>query len=290
MKKNSLILFAIQLLVLSLVKEVVASSPITPNEHIGDYQTSEITKQLGIDQNLGDQVPGDLEFYDETGVKKRLHEFFGGSKPIVLMPVFYECSSACNTVLDQMLRTAIRMKSRLYSIGNHYKIITFSIKPTETVQLAANKKTFFTKLYNDSEGIKEWKFLTGDWNNIQKLTKSIGFRFIYDEKEDNIQHPAGIMILTPSGKISSYFYGVSFEPKIMRDRLVNAAREEVGTKAEEIMFGCIHIDPVTGQKSLNILKFIQLCFILTVITIVGSIIYMTVNNKRKKNNTGAYHS
>ncbi len=276
--------------IIGLVGSIVhASSPITPSENIGDYQTTEITKQLGIDQKLGDQVPGNIEFTDENGEKLLLSEFFG-TKPIIMVPVFYECSSACNTVLDQLLRTAIRMKSKQFSVGEHYKIVTFSIKPTETVELAANKKTFFTKLYDDKDGLKDWKFLTGDWENIERLTKVLGFRFLYDAEEDNVQHPAGIMVLTPTGRINSYFYGVSFEPKIMKDRLIEAARGDIGVKAEEVLFGCIHIDPVTGKKSLNILKFVQVCFIFTVLGIIVSISVMSIKSRRNKDNTRAYHA
>jgi len=122
---------------------------------------------------------------------------------------------------------------------------------------------------------KGWKFVVGDWANIHKVTDTIGFKYTYDEKKDAINHPSGIVFVTPKGVVSSYIYGAQYTPKAFERNLDFAGRDQIGAKAQEIFFGCIHVDPLTGKRSLVIEKIIKLAGALTVIAIIGSILILS---------------
>jgi protein SCO1/2 len=267
------------LVVFGLVLANAGISQGLPKENIGSNADKAASRELGIEQNLGAQLPEELAFLDENGKSVQLNTFFK-NKPIILMPVFYNCTSACMLSLDESIKTFIKMRDKgKYAIGKNYDVLVFSIHPKETPELALIKKTLLLKKYKDQSASPSWHFLTGSQESISKLTKIIGFRYSYDPIKDSIQHPSGFMVLTPKGRISSYFFGVQYEPKLLRDALIAAGKNEIGIKAEPLFFGCIGVDPITGQKSINILNTVRLFGVVTLVVLIVSIIMMNRKSK-----------
>lgn len=225
-------------------------------------------KAVRIDQNLGGQVPLDASFKDQTGKAVTFGEALGG-KPAVVMCIFYLCRGVCNLELQSTIATVKQMKAQ--KLGKDFDVIVVGIHPKEGSDLAQGKfkSTIDEVNLPGTEG--GWRFLTGDWANIHKVTDALGFHYTYDPQKDAIDHPSGVMFLSPQGKISSYVYGANYSAAIFDRNLDLASRAKVGAKAEEIFFGCIHVDPLTGKRSLVIQNVLKVAGIGTVLAIALSI-------------------
>lgn len=198
-------------------------------------------ENIGIDQKLGSQVPLDLHFRDEKGTDVALRQFFG-QRPVVLMLVFYRCHQMCAVELDAMMQTVGKLRTK--RLGKDYDLLCVSIDPKEGPTEASERRTAVLAGLKIADTPQAgWHFLTGDLDSIDKLATSVGFRFAYDAKTNRINHPGGVMFLTPKGVVSKYIYGATYPSIVFRDSLAQAAKSKVGEKSEVFLFGCIVMDP-----------------------------------------------
>lgn len=233
--------------------------------------------QIGVDQKLNDTVPMDVQFTESDGTKVRLRDLFRG-RPVILMPLFYQCPGVCTLELDNMVDTLHGIQK--LSVGKDFDVVTFSIKPTETAQEAKARKDLILDIYNRRGAQENWHFLVGDLDQTKKLTDAIGFRYEYDAQTDNVVHPAAAVVLTPDGQISKYFLEMEYPAPALLAAIKDASKGRVGAKVEADSFwNCIHLDPVTGQRSLNVLKVLKLAGYLTLALVVASVVFMTVKYK-----------
>ncbi len=221
-----------------------------------------IAREIGIDQKLNQQIPADLQFKDEFGNNVTLAKYFNGNKPLVLTLVYYECPMLCTEVLNGLLKTLNVMNLQ---VGNDFDVLTVSFDSKETPSLASAKKAAYVKAYKHDGANKGWHFLTGTKSSIDKITKATGFRYAYDPKSDLFAHGAAIMVLTPQGKISHYFYGVEFSARDLRLALVEASQGKIGSATDQILLFCFHYDPSQGKYSAYALNFVRLGGIITII-------------------------
>ena len=230
--------------------------------------------KVGLDQKRGEQVPLDLAFTDETGKPVKLRDYFHG-KPVILNLIFYKCPGVCMAELDGMTKL-FRSADMTLKAGKDFEVVTVSINPKETPDLAADKKREYLELLGKESDPNGWHFLLGQEENIEKLAAAVGFRYVYDEKTDQFAHPAGIMVATPEGKLSHYFYGINYAPRDIRYSLIEASQNKIGSLADRIALNCMYqYDPKTGRYGLAIVRALQFGGILTVLTLVTSIVVMT---------------
>jgi protein SCO1 len=248
---------------------------------IAQVQPPALMKKVGFDQRLNQQVPMDLEFTDDTGKTVKLRDYFG-QKPIVLVLAYYRCPMLCTLVLNGLTQS---MRAIPYTIGKEFNVVTVSFDPRETSDLAAAKKKTYAKSYGRSGAAEGWHFLTGKEDAIEKLTKAVGFRYIYDAKQDQYIHTSGIIILTPEGKISRYFYGITYSPVDLRLGLVEASAEKIGSPTDQILLYCCHYDPETGKYTASILNFVRAGGVFTIVAVVGMVWFLMRRNKRRQGNT-----
>ena len=229
--------------------------------------TPEAMKQIGIDQKLDAQVPLDLVFRDERGDLVPLRQYFG-KRPVVLTLVYYQCPMLCTFVLNGVLNSA---KSMSLEIGRDYDVVSVSIDPTETPALAEARHTMYAGLYERKGAIAGWHFLTGDDSAIHQLASSVGFRYTYDKASSQYGHASGIMVLTPQGRVSRYFYGITYLPRDLRLALVEASGGKIGTAVDQIILTCYRYDPMTGKYGLLISRVVRLAAAATVVAIGGMV-------------------
>jgi protein SCO1/2 len=219
----------------------------------GAMQTT--LQKIGIDQKLGAQVPPSATVRTEDGKSVPFGTFLG-KRPIVFLPIFYNCQGVCGRETDSIMKVLVRIQDK--SVGKDYDVVLLSIHPKETPELAQAKKNVALGIY-DRKGAEEgFHFLTGSEKDIRSITDAIGFRYEYDAATNRINHPAGIMVLTPGGRVSQYLYGADYPEKVVRSALDTATKNGIGYKADVELLGCIMIDPVTGKRSLVIENFIRL--------------------------------
>jgi protein SCO1/2 len=237
-----------------------------------------VYQRVGVDQKLDAQLPLDLVFKDETGATVTLDHYFHHDKPVVLALVYYKCPMLCTMTLNGMVKSFKPLK---LDIGKDFDVLTISFDPTETPQLAAAKKATYLKSYNRPGAETGWHFLTGDTTSIEKLTQSVGFRYTYDEPTKQFAHASAIMVLTPQGKISRYFYGLEYSSRDLRLGLVEASQNKIGTVADAITLLCFHYDPTTAKYGLAIMTLLRSAGILTLI-IIASYIVTRIRRERRE--------
>ena len=198
---------------------------------------------VGIDQKLDSQVPLNLTFFDEAGRTVPLASFFHG-RPVLLALVYYRCPMLCTEILNGVVST---LRAVTLTPGKDFEVVSVSFDPKDTPEIAAAKRATYLRRYGHSGAANGFHFLTGDPSNIKALTDAVGFHYKYDEKTDQFAHASGIMILTPDGKLSKYFYGVDYAPRDVRLGLVEASEGKIGTVVDEALLFCYHYDAATGK-------------------------------------------
>jgi protein SCO1/2 len=236
-------------------------------------------QQIGLDQKLGGQVPLELAFRDETGREVRLAELFG-RRPVVIALVYYDCPMLCTLVLNGMVRT---FRALSLHLGQDYEVITVSIDPRETPELAARKKAEYLKTFAAGEPGPEaaegWHFLTGDQASIDALARTVGFRYAYDAASDEFAHASGLIVATPQGVLSHYLYGVEYITRDLRLALVEASQGRVGGLIDQVLLLCYHYDPSTGRYGFAVVTAVRSAGILTVVLILGFIVRSLVRER-----------
>jgi protein SCO1/2 len=228
-------------------------------------------KNVGIQQNLNQQIPPDLAFKDDLGRSVRLQDYFG-KRPMILNLVYYNCPMLCGEVLSGLVNSLRMMK---FDVGKEFDVITVSFDPTETPEMAAKKKAEFMQRYKRAGGEQGWHFLVGDQNAVNALTKAAGFQYQYDEKTKQFAHATAIMILTPEGKIAQYYYGVEYPPKDLRLGLVEAGQGRIGNVVDQLLLYCYHYDPEQGKYSATILRVVRFAGVATML-FLGSFIFLMI--------------
>src|SRR5262245_2814526 len=224
-----------------------------------------VLTQIGIDQKLDAQVDPDITLVDEAGQSVRLGDYFG-DKPIILTPVYYECPMLCSMLLNGLVKA---MHVLPFSAGSEFDIVTFSIDPNETPDLAAQKKLHYIRDYGRPEATEGWRFLTGRREAIRKLADEIGFRYTYDAYTKQWAHTSAIVVLTPSGRVSQYFYGIEYDPSDLKRSLVEASNGKIGSLADHILLYCFQYNPTTGKYSIAIMRVVRMMGVATVLLIVA---------------------
>jgi protein SCO1/2 len=226
--------------------------------------------EIGVTQRMGAQVPLDVRLTDDDGKSKTLAEMFSG-RPVVLLPIFYRCERTCYLELTGVV-AALNQSNRL-EVGRDVEVVAIGLNPTETWELARIKKKSILGSYKKFSGTRSnWHLTTGSLPDIRKVTDSLGFKFLYDSDKNEVSHPSGIMMLTPDGKVSSYSLGANFEVERFEKAIALAKAGTITEASKEVFFGCIHIDPITGQRSLVIENVMRVLAIATVLAIVLTIL------------------
>jgi protein SCO1/2 len=238
-------------------------------------------KNVGIEQHLNEQIPPDLTFRDETGKTVRLGDYFG-SKPMILNLVYYQCPMLCGEVLSG-LDSALRVLK--FDVGKQFDVLTVSFDPRETPQMATTKKAEYLKRYGRPGAEQGWHFLTGPQESIDSLTKAAGFQYEFNKDTNQFAHATAIMILTPQGKISQYYYGVEFAPKDLRLGLIQASDNKIGTVIDQVLLYCYHYDPETGKYGAIITRILRLSAVATMLCV--GLLIVVMSRRSSSNRKGA---
>ena len=236
----------------------------------------QILSQVSVDQRLNAQVPLDLMFRDEAGTPVPLSEYLN-DKPVILTLNYFECPNLCTLVLTRLTDS---MRDLPFELGNQYNVVTVSIDPREKPDLAAAKKATYLQRYGKPDAGGGWHFLTGDAPSIAQLTEAVGFRYAYDDRQDQYAHPAAIVLLTPQGKISRYFYDLAYAPRDLRLGLVEASANQIGSPIDQFLLRCYNYDPVSGRYTPAIMELVRVSFIATVLCIGAAIFVMMRRGRR----------
>jgi protein SCO1/2 len=236
-------------------------------------------EHVGIEQKLNEQVPLDLEFRDETGKSVKLGDYFHTGRPVILNLVYYQCPMLCGEVL-QGLTAAVKVIK--FMPGKEFEIVTVSIDPRETPDLASAKKQTFMAQLDRPGAEKGWHFLVGQKAEIDALANAIGWEYQYDPATDQFAHAAGIVLVTPKGKVAQYYYGVEYSARDMRLGMVEASQNKIGTLADQVLLYCYHYDPRTGKYGAIVTNLVRLGGVATVVILGGFLVIMFRHDRKEQ--------
>jgi protein SCO1/2 len=233
--------------------------------------------QVSIDQRLDGRLPLDLIFYAEDGRPVRLRDFFGRT-PVILSLNYFACPRLCPLVLEGLLRG---LKPLSLELGRDFAVVTVSIDPGETPAQAAAAKEKYLSAYGGAAR-DGWHFLIGDPEAIDKLARSVGFRYAYDAGFDQFAHAAAIVVATPDGRISRYLYGVEYAPRDLRLALVESSEGRIGGLVDRVLLYCYRYDPAAGKYSALILNSVRAGGALTVLALAAFLLTAWRRERRRR--------
>lgn len=242
------------------------------------YARPTLTNGVNIQQNLNSSIPLDLVFRNETSQTVTLRTYFG-DKPVLLQLVYYKCSSLCPMSLHETVSSLRRVS---LEPGRDYNVVVASFNPEEPPALAAERKASYAKEFGRAGFDSGWHFLTGTQDSISRLASAVGFQYRWDVPTRQFVHAGGIMIATPEGKLSRYFYGIQYAPADLRMALVEASKHKIGSPVDYVLLFCFHYDATQGKYTLAIVNILKIAGSLTVLLLAG-LIYLLMRNDKKKN-------
>jgi protein SCO1/2 len=197
-------------------------------------------RKIDVIEHLGEYVPLDLTFTNDAGEKVKLGDYFHQGKPVVLVLAYYTCPMLCTMVLNGV---SDAVKTLDWLPGKEFQMLTISIDPSETSELAAGKKARYLDNLGKNGIENGWRFFVGAESQSKALADAVGFKYYYDTDQKMYAHPAVVTILTEEGKISRYLYGLEFKPQDLRLALLEASQGKIGNTIDRIILYCYHYDP-----------------------------------------------
>jgi protein SCO1/2 len=226
---------------------------------------------------LNAQLPVAAPLTDENGKSVTLEGYLHQQKPVLLAFVYYGCPMLC-TQLEQGVVGSLRMLS--FNPGRDYDVVFVSFDDRDTPEMAASKKRSAMEHFRRPETASGWHFLTGSKESIAAVTNAANFHFNFDTKNNLFAHASGIMLLTPDGHISRYFYGVEFPGRDLRLGLVDASQGKIGTPVDKVMLFCFQYDPSAARYSATILGIMRIGAVLTVAALLFAILFFRRRDTR----------
>ena len=246
---------------------------------VGDSPPEEVKADVGIEPRPDAQLPLDAVFMSDAGEQVTLGDYFGGERPVLLNFVYFRCPSLCNVALNELLET---LRGMAWTPGQEFDIVTVSINPMESANLARGKKRSYLSEYGRPEAAAGWHWLTGNDKAIRQLTDTVGFNYRFDTVSEEYAHSAGLFICTPDGRLSRTLYGVMQPSETVRLSLVEAGDGKVGSTLDQLILYCYHYDPDTGQYTAAIMNMVRLFSLLTVFLVGGTVATFLHRERRQR--------
>ena len=237
-------------------------------------------KKVGIEQKLGEQLPLETKFKDENGNIVALGDYFKSGRPVIVTLVYYDCPMLCNQVLNGLTGS---LKGISLDAGKDFDVvaISFDAKEFDKPEIAKNKKASYMERYGRPGTEQGFHFLTGEQASIDAVTNAVGFTYEWDEASEQFAHASAIMIATPQGVLSKYFYGIDYAPRDVRLGLVESAENKVGGVTDQLLLYCFHYDPSTGKYGLAVLRIMRGAAVATLLGMAAMGFVFWRRNKRK---------
>lgn len=232
--------------------------------------TPMLLEDVSFKQRLDELLPLDAEFQDDDGRAVKLGDLFG-TRPVLLAFVYYECPMLCTQVMNG-LSSALEVMP--FAAGREYDVVLISFDPRDTPAIAAEKKRTHLEYWSAEDDAASWHLLTGDEASISRVTSAAGFTYQFDEETGQFAHVSGVLVATPEGRLSRYFYGVEYSPKELRLALVESGEGRIGSAIDELLLYCFHYDPESGRYGLVVMNLVRLGGVVTVLLMGGFILIM----------------
>lgn len=238
---------------------------------------SDPNRNIRFEQHLNQSVNPEIEFTDEQGRTVVLGKYFN-ERPVVIAMGYYRCPMLCGVVLNAFVQSLQDLPPTLAM--RDFNFIFVSIDPQEASELARNKLEDYLRRYGWAPAAARWHFLTGSVSAIRRLADEIGFNYRYDSVAHQFVHPSGLVVLTPTGKISSYLIGIEYPAKDIEGAIAAARGEHVGPPAQSFALLCFSQNAAPGTIGFVVLVVLRAAALLTLMGLVLLIRYTTRRDKK----------
>jgi protein SCO1 len=229
-------------------------------------QTPEKLQDIGVTEKLGNKIDLTLPFRDEEGKAVTLANYFQSGKPVLLSPAYYTCPNLCNYHLNGMTDMLRKLN---WTIGREFEYVVVSIDPRDTPQVAKAKKENYLKAYGRVDASRGWHFLSGDEASVKALMSQVGFKYRWDEEGQQYAHVSSAQVITPTGEISRYLNGITFDPQTVRLSMVEASNGMVGSVVDKLILYCFHYDPKASKYTPYLFGVMRIGAILIVLVLLA---------------------
>jgi protein SCO1/2 len=226
---------------------------------------------MGMDEHPGAMVPLDIPFVTEAGVSVRLGDIITG--PTILSLLYYKCPDACSTLLTSIANVLRPFADKPESAPN---VVTISIDENETPADAIKAKTIAFEAIQKPYPAERWHFLTGPAESVKKVTAAVGFRYV--KKGNEFDHPLGLIVLSPQGKVVRYIMGTDYLPMDISMSLMEASNGTVQPTIARVLRACFSYDPKSHRFVFNVLQ-VSATVIFSLLAIF--IIYLIVSGRKR---------
>lgn len=211
---------------------------------------------VGVDQNLGNNLPMEVAVVDSSGRQVRLGQLFEGERPVLVTLNYSDCPLLCSVQLNQLVQSLDQLELK---IGEDFDLLTLSIDPNETTQkIKQTKDKYIALLPNQPGAAANWHFVTSDQNGIDKVTDALGFRYRYDELTKEYYHPAMLAFVSPGGVITRYSLDVAFPANQMNMAIIEASEGRVGSIVDQFLMLCFRYDAERNRYVASAWKIMRL--------------------------------
>ncbi|MFN7171388.1 MAG: SCO family protein [Fimbriimonadaceae bacterium] len=241
----------------------------------------QVSDRIALEQRLGDQIELNVPFQDEFGRSVSLGQIFGQpGKAKLIVPIFHDCPSACPAITAGVLKALNDFTEA--PVGSNFEVVVLNINPNEGPEHSRAAKEEWMQQYKVQGTEPHWHMLTGNYEDMSRVLESMGYRYYFNERTGQISHPSGVILATPDGRVSRYFYGAELPAKLLKGALAWAADGNIGVRAEPVFFGCFVPDPATGQYRANIVRIVQILGFATLFAAIGFGVFYEVRRKRSR--------
>lgn len=204
-------------------------------------------EDVDIVEKLENEIPLGATFQDEDGEPVELADLFQLGTPVILTFNYSECPQLCGVQLGGLVDALRQMRLRP---GEQFRIVTVSLDPTESPDIAAESKDHYLSRLEDGEEVAAgWHFLTGSEQSIEAVASAVGIEYDYDREKNEYFHAPALVFASPSGEVSSYQYGVRYEPEEVSEGITAAAMGDTRESARQFILSCFALESTDGHAA-----------------------------------------
>jgi protein SCO1/2 len=246
--------------------------------HAQSSETPTALQRAGIEERLGETVPGDVVLLNEQGDRVTIGQYLQANQPVVLNFVYHECPTLCSFVLEGLTRA---MQEMDWVPGEDFQVLTVSFSPSESPALARKQKEKYLLKLAKPDAADGWHFLVGQEAEVQRLGDAVGFQYEWDDRTNQYAHSAALVLLSPEGVVTRYLWGFQYKPLDLRASLMEASDGTIGTTVDRLVLYCYRYDAEAGSYVPFILNIMKLGGLLTLL-VLGTLLVILWRGERAR--------
>ncbi|MEX1298960.1 MAG: SCO family protein [Desulfotignum sp.] len=236
--------------------------------------TGELADQVRVDERPGQYVDLDARFLDSRGQPVALGDLFG--RPVVLLPIWFLCPSVCSFLQADLAKALNQVDLQP---GVDFNVITLSFSDDENPSHALAAKKNYANLIQREFPLENWVYLTGDAENIRRVTDSLGYYFV-KKKPHFYVHPNVMVVLASDGKIIRYLYGPGFLPFDLGMALTEAQKGQPGVSIKSrVLSFCFDYDP---ENKTYVFRMFRITGTAILILLAGFLVFLLRPARKRK--------